>query len=228
LIVSQPTPSPKGHSGGAQQTGGSNPTGKPSDGSGDGTTEKKTSNTAVIAGAVAGSVLGTGLIAAVAFLLYRRKKMAQANAAAPPVVVAEDGKPELDNTSIAPPPAGSPSPSMIKLRVDDVSPVSGISSPNSPYGSELAAQTRFGPPPPMPELHSPAAYPRTSELPERNFHLSAAHHEAYSQQIYEVPGQYRPPVSGPRHPGMGWQSGPVPNAYEMDGGYAGSQEPHAR
>jgi cbb3-type cytochrome oxidase subunit 3 len=226
--VSQPTPSPKGHSGGAQQTGGSDPTGKPSDGSGDGTTGKQTSNTAVIAGAVVGAVLGTAVIAGVAFFIYRQKKKTQANAANAPVVVADNAKPELDSTSIAPPPAGSPSPSMMKMRMDDVSPVSGISSPSSPYGSELAAQTPFRPPPPMPELRSSTIYSNTTELPGQSIHSSVTHYEAHSQQIHEAPGQYRPPMSGPGQPGMGWQSGPVPNAYEMDGGYAGSQEPHAR
>ncbi|KAI0395477.1 hypothetical protein F5Y17DRAFT_423085 [Xylariaceae sp. FL0594] len=228
--VSQPTPSPKPHSGGAQQTSsqaGSAPTATPSStgpdgaetgagaGSGDGSTQKATSNTAVIAGAVAGSVIGTGLIAAVAFLLYRRRKKAEANAANPPIALADEGKPELDSTSVAPGTAGSLSPSMQKLRMDDVSPVSAISGPNSPYGSELAAYP-----------------PRTTELPERNFHPSATHHEALSQQIYEAPGQHQapPPSSGGQGNagGMGWQSGPVPNAYEMDGGYTGPKDPHAR
>ncbi|TGJ79497.1 hypothetical protein E0Z10_g9261 [Xylaria hypoxylon] len=168
------------------------------------TSENIMSNTGVIAGAVVGAVGGTALIAAVAFLLYRRKKKAQQAAATAPSGL-DDVKPELDSTSIPPRPTGSPSPSMMKNRMDDISPVSAVSSPYAP--------------PPMPELHNQA--PPTPELHgrEAQFQQRTAH-EAYSQQVYEAPGQTRPMVSrahGQPVSAVGWQSGPVPHAYEMDG-----------
>ncbi len=162
--------------------------------------ENAMSNTSVIAGAVVGSVGGTALIAVVAFLLYRRSKKTKQEA---PIALGsiDEGKPELDSTSVAPPPpTGSPSPSITKSRMEAISPVSAVSSPYTP--------------PPMPELYNQP--PRTSELQGRESQRPA--YEAYSQQVYEVPGQ-------PRPTGLSWQSGPVPNAYEMDGS---QPSPHAR
>ncbi|KAI8631233.1 hypothetical protein F5Y19DRAFT_24927 [Xylariaceae sp. FL1651] len=195
-------------------------------------------NTAVIAGAVVGAVLGTALIAVVAFLIYRRSKKAKASLPDPaPDVVAENTKPELDSTSIAPPPAvsTSPSPSVMKNRMENPSPVSAMSGYNSPHGSELPGQSPFPPPPPpMPELHNQNAYPQTSELQGHNAYSRQTTSVASSQQVYEAPGQHQQPVheahgqSRSELQVMGWQSGPVAHAYEMDGGYGGQQETHAR
>ena len=167
------------------------------------TTDITMSNTAVIAGAVVGSVGGTALIALIAFLLYRRsRKTKQAEAAAP--TVSETGKPELDSTSVAQPPTASSSPSLKKSPIEDVSPV-------SPYA-----------PPPMPELHNQP--PPTPELHGRETQRIA--YEAYSQQVYEAPGQTRTMVSEAHGlQGMGWQSGPVPQAYEMDASDIRNQTP---
>ncbi|KAI8947579.1 hypothetical protein F4801DRAFT_559969 [Xylaria longipes] len=217
---SQETSSPQTRTSGAQKTS------KPSSGLNDnnntnGTTTTSgntTSNTAVIAGAVVGSVGGTALIAVVAFLLYRRSKKAQQAAALAPDI-SDNGKPELDSTSVALLPTGSPSPSMMKNRMESSSPVSAISSPYAP--------------PPMPELHNQA--PRTPELHGQEAISPQTPHEAYSQQLYEAPGQSRPQVAEAHGQpmselqGMGWQSGPVPHAYEMDAGDDRSHpSPHAR
>ncbi|KAI3324371.1 hypothetical protein HD806DRAFT_494897 [Xylariaceae sp. AK1471] len=232
--ISQPSPTAKTPTSGPNQTGklsASGPGSSPSNGSGDGqnntsngmTGGNTMSNTGVIAGAVVGAVIGTALIAVVAFLLYRRSRKAKAEVAAfVPVVVPEsdNAKPELDNTSIAPPPAVSPSLSMMKNRMENSSPVSAISGLNSPHGSELPGQSPFQQPPPMPELHNQAAYSQTSELQGQSKYSLQTRHEAYSQQVYNAHG---PPMSELH--GMGWQSGPVSNAYEMD---AGQQSPHAR
>ncbi|KAI0808564.1 hypothetical protein GGR55DRAFT_651910 [Xylaria sp. FL0064] len=189
----------------ASRTNGAQKTNTPGSGNGTDTgTTSQATNTGVIAGAVVGAIAGTALIALVAFLLYRRSKkakQAEASAAAAP----DAGKPELDSTSVAPPPTGSPSPSIAKTRMEDVSPVSAVSSPYAP--------------PPMPELHNQP--PATPELHGREAQRMA--HEAYSQQVYEVSGHTRSTISEAHGQpmselqGMGWQSGPVPHAYEMDG-----------
>ncbi|KAI0441377.1 hypothetical protein F4803DRAFT_523581 [Xylaria telfairii] len=208
------------------RTNGAQQTGKPGSGASgnnntNGTTtmtETTMSNTAVIAGAVVGAVVGTAIIAVIAFLLYRRSKKAQQAAATPPAI-SDNGKPELDSTSIAPPPAGSPSPSMFKNRMENSSPISAVSSPYAP--------------PPMPELHNQG--PRTPELHGHEAVSPQTPHEANSQQLYEAPGQHRPQVvEAHGQPmselqGMGWQSGPVPHAYEMDASDSRTHStPHAR
>lgn len=175
---------------GVQETGKSDS----SDNDGDGS---MSTSTAVIAGAVVGAVVGTALIALVAFLLYRRSKKAQTAASAP--AVPDAGKPELDSTAIVAPTSGSPSPSITKNEMIGSSPVSVLSSP---YAVPSAA-----------ELHNQR--PRTPVLQSPDAPSPQTPHEAHSQQVYEAPGQFRPPVPG--HQGMGWQSGPIPNAYEMDG-----------
>ncbi|KAI0429064.1 hypothetical protein F5Y09DRAFT_311372 [Xylaria sp. FL1042] len=190
------------------RTNGAQKTNTPGSGNGtnaDSNATSQTANTGVIAGAVVGSVAGTALIALAAFLLYRRSKKAkQAEASA--TAVPDAGKPELDSTSVAPAPTGSPSPSIVKNRMEDVSPVSAVSSPYAP--------------PPMPELHNQP--PATPELHGREAQRMA--HQAYSQQVYEVSGQTGSTVSEAHGQpmselqGMGWQSGPVAHAYEMDGG----------
>ncbi|KAI0449209.1 hypothetical protein F5B21DRAFT_520558 [Xylaria acuta] len=215
---SQETSLPQTRTSGAQLTG--KPSSAVNDNNNNGTMtgENTMSNTAVIAGAVVGAVVGTALIAVVAFLLYRRSKKAQQAAALAPVV-SDDGKAELDSTSVAPPPAGSPSPSMMKYRMENSSPISAISSPYTP--------------PPMPELHSQA--PRTPELHGQEAISPRTPREAYSEQVYEAPGQFRPqaaeahgqPMSELQ--GIGWRSGPVPQAYEMDASDdRGHPPPHAR
>ncbi|RWA13652.1 hypothetical protein EKO27_g1444 [Xylaria grammica] len=210
--VSEATSAPQSRSSGAHETSqpgsGSGNDANTTDADSNGATSESTmSNTGVIAGAVVGAVGGTALIALVAFLLYRRKKKAQQAAAAVPTA-SDIIKPELDSTSIAPPPTGSPSPSTTEKRMDGVSPVSPVSSPYAP--------------PPMPELHNQP--PATPELHGRETQPPPqTAHEAYSQQIYEAHGQPRPiipeahgkPVSELQD--MGWQSGPVPQPYEMDG-----------
>ncbi|KAI0533423.1 hypothetical protein GGR58DRAFT_521577 [Xylaria digitata] len=218
--VSEATSSPQTRTSGAHQTT------QPGSGNGasdsNGTSETTMSNTAVIAGAVVGAVVGTALIAVIAFLLYRRKKKAQQAAAAAPTA-SDNVKPELDSTSIAPPPTGSPSPSMAKNRMDDISPVSAVSSPYAPpLMPELHNQ-----PPPTPELHGREAV--SPQSPQQTAH------EAYSQQVYEAHGQPRTIISEAHGQpvselhGMGWQSGPVPHAYEMDGSDTRNQpSPHAR
>ncbi|KAI0405054.1 hypothetical protein F4802DRAFT_195416 [Xylaria palmicola] len=213
-------------SSGAQETSKINPdmdnnTNNDTDANNNGTTTESMntmSNTTVIAGAVVGSVVGTALIAVVAFLLYRRSKKTEAAALAPPAV--EDaGKSELDNTSISPGSSASPGADMMKNRMENSSPVSAMSSPYVP--------------PPMPELHSQA--PRMPELLGHDAQSPLTPHEAYSQQLYEAPGQSRPPVvEAHGQPmselqGMGWQSGPVPQAYEMDASdNRNYPPPHAR
>ncbi|KAI0545016.1 hypothetical protein F4679DRAFT_588945 [Xylaria curta] len=203
------------------QTSGAQQTSKSSSSSGVSTngtmTDDKTmssSNTAVIAGAVVGSVVGTSIIAIAAFLLYRRRKKAQS---AP--IVPDNGKPELDSTSIAPPPVGSSSHSMTDNRMDNASPVSAVSGA---YAH-----------PPMPELHNQA--PRTPELHGQEAVSPKTPHEAHSRHLYEAPGQSQPQVveahGQPRSElqGMGWQSGPVPHAYEMDANDGRHQPPpHAQ
>ncbi|KAI1183487.1 hypothetical protein F5B17DRAFT_443402 [Nemania serpens] len=179
-----------GSAGGSSSNNNNNGTSSGANGSAAGTT---TSNTAVIAGAVVGSVAGTALIALAAFLLYRRSKKAQAKAPEP--AGSDDAKPELDSTPIVPRPGGSPSPSMMKDRMENTSPISAMSSPYAP--------------PPMPELHNQA--PRTPELPGQGAVSPRTPKEAYGQQIHEAQGY---PMSELQ--GMGWQSGPVPHAYEMD------------
>lgn len=177
------------------------------------------SNTAVIAGAVVGAVVGTAIIAVIAFLLYRRSKMHNR----PQLLrrYSDNGKPELDSTSIAPPPPGSPSPSMFKNRMDNSSPISAVSSPYAP--------------PPMAELHNQG--PRTPELHGHEAISPQTPHDAKSQQLYGygAPGQHRPQVFEAHGQqmselqGMGWQSGPVPHAYEMDASDSRSYAPpHAR
>ncbi|KAI0973414.1 hypothetical protein F4678DRAFT_426651 [Xylaria arbuscula] len=194
------------------RTNGAHQTSTPGSGNAsNGTTSNVTSmsNTGVIAGAVVGSVGGTSLIALAAFLLYRRSKKPKQEEA-PAAAASGNGKPELDSTSIAPLTTGSPSPSIAKTRFDDVSPVSAVSSPYAP--------------PPMPELHNQP--PPTPELLGREAQRTA--HEAYSQHVYEAHGQSRSMVSELH--GMGWQSGPVAQAYEMDGSSDSSRNqlsPHA-
>ena len=131
---------------------------------------------------------------------------------------------------------GHPSP-VPSPRPDTISPISGGNSPYSPpppHGAELHGQH----PPPFPPAN-------TSELQGQNAYQmqptyagshppSPGHvqqypgvQEAYSQPIYEVPGQQQRPIyqadSRPVHPpraelqGMGWQSGPVNEYHEMDG-----------
>ncbi|KAI1326560.1 hypothetical protein F5Y16DRAFT_226612 [Xylariaceae sp. FL0255] len=212
-----------------------------SSGSGSGSGSGSSSNVGIIAGAVVGAVLGTVLIAVVAFLLYRRSKKAQQassstyTAVPPAVPPTGPGKPELDNTSGALRPTPSPSPSAFKDGTPSVSPV-----PNqpSPYG-QPPSQSPFRPQQTA-ELHNQTAYPpgtynRPTELqvPQRYNHQapSQVHNQtAYAQpselqtpggynyhQAYEVPGhgQNSPPVQ--EMPGVSWQSGPVPQTYEMDG-----------
>ncbi|KAI1758458.1 hypothetical protein F4782DRAFT_478178 [Xylaria castorea] len=199
------------------RTSGAQQTSQPSSGintNGTTTDEKPTSNTAVIAGAVVGSVIGTTLIAVVAFLIYRRSKKTH-----PAPVASDNGKPELDSTSIAPPPVGSSSHSMMENRMENSSPVSAIS------GSYAH--------PPMPELHNQA--PRTPELQGKEAVSPQTPHEAYGRQLYEAPGQSQPRVAEAHGQpmselqGVGWQSGPVPHAYEMDANDGRYQPPpHAR
>ncbi|KAI0182785.1 hypothetical protein EV127DRAFT_354119 [Xylaria flabelliformis] len=201
------------------QTSGAQQTSKPVSSSGISTNgtmtdEKTMSNTAVIAGAVVGSVVGTAIIAIAAFLLYRRKKKAHTVS-----VVPDNGKPELDSTSIAALPVGSSSHSMTDNRMDNSSPVSAMSGA---YAH-----------PPMPELHNQA--PRTPELHGQEAVSPQTPHEAHSRQLYEAPGQSRPQVveahGQPRSElqGMGWQSGPVSHAYEMDADNGRHQPPpHAQ
>ncbi|KAI0466518.1 hypothetical protein F4859DRAFT_526616 [Xylaria cf. heliscus] len=214
---SQETSSPQTRTNGAQETG------KSGSGANDNNTNNTTttgentmSNTAVIAGAVVGAVVGTALIAVVAFLIYRRSKKAQQAAALAPAI-SDNGKPELDSTAVAPPPTGSPSPSMMKNRMENSSPVSAASGPYAP---------------PMAELHNQA--PRTPELHGQEAVSPQTPHEAYSQQLHEAPGQFRPQVAEAHGQpmselqGMGWQSGPVPHAYEMDASNGRSHPaPHA-
>ncbi|KAI1116564.1 hypothetical protein F5Y14DRAFT_407178 [Nemania sp. NC0429] len=186
------TSSPQTRSKGAQETGKVGASGNDTSPDGPVTTM---SNTGVIAGAVAGSVLGTALIALAAFLLYRRSKKAQAKASTT-AAADDDAKPELDSTPIVPRTSGSPSPSMMKDRMENASPISAMSG--SPYA-----------PPPMPELHNQP--PRTPELHGQGAPSPRTPNEAYGREIHEA-NSY--PMSELQ--GMGWQSGPVPHAYEMD------------
>ncbi|KAI0164005.1 hypothetical protein GGR57DRAFT_272348 [Xylariaceae sp. FL1272] len=222
-----------GGSGGSSSSSGGSSSSS-SSGAGSNKTKKK-SNTGTIAGAVVGAVLGTALAAVSAFTVYRKSRKNKAASAAAvehvPSQTSEgpdNGKSELASTTVAIPPSVSPAGTNHSRKENNISPVSGYSSP---HGSELQAHSPFGPPPPMPpnmselqsqtgygrptELHNQTAYPRPSELQAPN----AYPQETSGQQVYEAPGQHQPQYS------QGYQSGPVAQSYEMDGGSHDYQQP---
>ncbi|KAI5866034.1 hypothetical protein GGS23DRAFT_555142 [Durotheca rogersii] len=196
------------------------------------------SNTGTIVGAVVGVVGGLIVVGLAVFIFRRRaqhnKNPNVASAAGPEV---GGGKPELDGSGFVPAPGPtSPSPSTLEAhaatRMDNVSPVSAHSSPPK---SELPSQGAF---PPSPiglqpsELHNQNMYSQTQELQAqsanpsqmRGPHSPYGGQEALGQPIYEAPGQQQPPTyeayGQPRSElqGMSWQSGPVTQYHEMDGG----------
>ncbi|KAI2617750.1 hypothetical protein GGR54DRAFT_193202 [Hypoxylon sp. NC1633] len=225
-----------------KQSGGSS-SGSSSGSSGGGSTVQSThkSNTGTIAGAVVGGVVGLVASGLSAFFLWRRRRRNQANnQAISPSVGPETGgdKPELDSTAIAPAPPASPRPSAVKeqaiARVENISPVSAQSSPNT---SELQGHSAYSPPPvpQVPELHNQNIYSQTSELQGQDAHASQTQgqhptyspQEAYGQPVYEASSQSEPQVyeaqGQPRSElqGMDWQSGPVAEFHELDGAHRG-------
>ncbi|KAI0593550.1 hypothetical protein F4775DRAFT_577532 [Biscogniauxia sp. FL1348] len=180
--------------------------------SGSGSTQA--SNVRTIVGAVVGVVVGLILIALAAFFFWRRSQRAksqnQANMAA-----GSSGfdKPELDNTAVGQAPGTSPSMSTVQAhgvpRSDNVSPVSGHSSPYT----ELQGHNSYPPPPAIAsELHNQNIYARTSELQTPGVNSPQTPHEAHGQPVSELHG-------------MGWQAGPVAQYHEMDGANTMHQHP---
>jgi hypothetical protein len=140
-------------------------------------------------------------------------------------------------------------------RVDNVSPVSAHGGSTLAPHSELQGQNAFAPPPPQhPELQGQNAYPPPQQYPPQypqpfpqrpelagqyaypQQSYPSPPSEAYGQQVYEAPGQSRlqmyeaagQPVQ-PQQTNQGWQSGSVVNQYhEMDSGWNGQGQPHAR
>ncbi|KAI1490516.1 hypothetical protein F5X96DRAFT_679049 [Biscogniauxia mediterranea] len=175
----------------------------------------QSSNVRAIVGAVIGVVVGLILIALAAFFFWRRsqktKRQNQANMAA-----GSSGfdKPELDNTAINQAPGANHIMSAVQAhgvpRSDNVSPVSGHSSP---YTSELQGHNSHPPPPVIAsELQNQNIYARTSELQGQGVYSPQTPHEAHGQPISELHG-------------MGWQAGPVAQYHEMDGANTTHQHP---
>lgn len=190
------------------------------------------SNVGLIVGVVIGGVAGIAVICFIAFFFRKRSQRNQDHGQAASSSTGPDiaGKPELDGTGAGL--AGDISPSTLKTqaasRIDNVSPISAYSSPNT---SELQGQdTRPLQPsvPQVPELYAQnlqgqeqSAYsPHTQSQPTPH-----APQEACGQQIHEASGQHQPQVyeahGQPRSElqGVSWQSGPVAPFYEMDGAH---------
>ncbi|KAI1268123.1 hypothetical protein F5Y18DRAFT_279075 [Xylariaceae sp. FL1019] len=235
--------SSSGSDGSSSSGGGSSSSGGSSSNGGTNKKKKSKSSTAAIAGGVIGAIIGAALLAVAAFLRYRKsKKNTRDSAAAMEQTPQEisggpnNGKMELDSTTVAIPPSVSPAITNNSRKENNISPVSGYSSP---HGSELHAHSPFGPPPPMPqnmselqnqtaygrpsELHNQTAYPRPSELQAPN----AYPQETSGQQVHEAPGQNQPQYGYGRSElqGLSHQSGPVGQSYEMDGSSHGYQQP---
>ncbi|KAI1777156.1 hypothetical protein F4818DRAFT_409404 [Hypoxylon cercidicola] len=189
------------------------------------------SNIGTIVGAVIGGVAGLAVICFVAFFFWKRsgRNQGHGQTESPSTGPETAGKPELDGTGAGL--AGGISPSTLKAqtvsRVDNVSPVSAFSSPNT---SELQGQNTHPPVPQVPELHAQnlqgqgqSAY--SSQI--QNQQIPYALQEAHGQQIYEASGENQPQVyeahGQPRSElqGVSWQSGPVAPFYEMDGSHRG-------
>ncbi|OTB12143.1 hypothetical protein K445DRAFT_321405 [Daldinia sp. EC12] len=176
------------------------------------------SNTGTIVGAVVGVLAGIGLVGLVIFFFWRRRRYGQNGGQTVPQPIGPEysGKPELD---------GSPNPDVLKnqevTRVDNVSPVSAYSSPNT---SELQGHSAY-PQPPVPQMPELRGQDHASQMPSPVSPYTPQ--EAHSQPVYEAPAQQKPQVyeahGQPRSelPGMGWQSGPVAEVHEVDGGYRG-------
>ncbi|CAJ2504974.1 Uu.00g123680.m01.CDS01 [Anthostomella pinea] len=261
--VNGPTETGGSGSGGSTGSGGSGSgssgsnSGGSSGGSGSGGTSSRAgggSHVGAIVGAVVGVLVALALAAVVFWFFRRRSRAAKAQASQPAAMpTGHDsgaGKPELDSTAVAPPPpAVSPSASTLKtntpMRADNVSPISGYSSPQTSELQGLGnAHGQYPPPPPpvpqVSELHSQNMHSQTSELQGQGAHATASPHgqttpqEAHGRPVFEAPGQGRPPVpeahGQPRSElqGMGWQAGPVSHLHEMDGGYGGHQQSQAR
>lgn len=178
--------------------------------SGGGGSNGGSNNTGAIVGGVVGGVGGLALIAAVVFFFWRRSRKAKIQVATNVESDVGAGKPELDSTAaaaaLASPPSSSPSPSALKgqppSRADNVSPVSAHNT------SELHGQNSFD-----------ARAAATSNHP---LYSSAGHNaqEAFSQQVYEAPVQHPTQVHEMHAQSntTNWQSGPVLQYHEMDGG----------
>ncbi|KAI1806248.1 hypothetical protein F4811DRAFT_511208 [Daldinia bambusicola] len=176
------------------------------------------SNTSTIVGAVVGTLAGIAFIGLVAFFFWRRRRYNQSGDRIVPQTVVQEytGKPELD---------GNPNPDALKdqeaTRIDNVSPVSAYSSPNT---SELQGYNAY-PQPPIPQMPELRGQDYAPQMPSPVSPHSPQ--EANSQPVYEAPAQHKPQVheahGQPRSelPGMGWQSGPVTEFHEVDGGYRG-------
>ncbi|KAI5918145.1 hypothetical protein F4810DRAFT_603256 [Camillea tinctor] len=170
-----------------------------------GSNSSQSSNVRTIVGAVVGVVVGLIIIAFLAFFFWRRSQKAKQKQAG---MMAGDGgfdKPELDNTAVNQTPGSSPSTGFAQAngapRSDNVSPVSGHSSPYT----ELQGHNSFPPPSAMAsELHNQNIYARTSELQGQGVYSPQTPHEAHGQPVSELHG-------------MGWQAGPVAQFHEMDG-----------
>ncbi|KAL7622483.1 hypothetical protein AAE478_007989 [Parahypoxylon ruwenzoriense] len=197
------------------------------------------SNTGTIVGAVVGVVAGLIIIGLAAFFIWRRSRQNQ-NQMASPVAGPETGggKPELDGSASVPGPVSSNSSTLkdqAATRIDNVSPVSAHSLPDT---SELQGHNAYPPPHPVPqisELHDQNVYSSVQELQGQGTHPSPTlspqspytPQEAFGQPVYEAPGQQQQPVyeahgqARSELQGMTSQSGPVAQYHEMDGGYRG-------
>ena len=202
-------------------------------------------------GAVVGVVGGLALIGLSAWFFWRQSQKAKAREAASAIASNpgfESGRPELDGAVMGAvsPPSSSPRPSaskeVLSSRVENVSPISA--SANNP-ASELHAQS---PGPQMaelplggiaaqhaassrPELQGQNSYSAQTTYNAMTTSISHTTHppnpqEAASQQVYEAPVQHPTQVHEMHgQSSMNWQSGPVTQLYEMEGGPDRSHTP---
>ncbi|KAI1656384.1 hypothetical protein F4813DRAFT_364204 [Daldinia decipiens] len=176
------------------------------------------SNTGTIVGVVVGVLAALALIGLAIFFFWRQRRHSQngSQTMSQPVDSEYSGKPELD---------GSQNPDVLKTqevtRVDNVSPVSAYSSPNT---SELQGHGGY-PQPPIPQIPELRGQNHASQMPSPISPYTPQ--EAHGQPVHEAPAQTEPRVyeahGQPRSEleGMGWQSGPVTGLHEVDGGYKG-------
>ncbi|RYP71180.1 hypothetical protein DL771_004980 [Monosporascus sp. 5C6A] len=203
-----------------------NPSGEPSSGGPNG--QRAASNTGAIVGAVVGAVVGLAFIAAGAFFIWRHSRKAKSAVNADGDLRTGTGKPELDGTVVAvgpvPPPTSSPSPSgwnkQPPSRTDNISPVSTQQKTSELHAQSPATQAS--------ELHAQSPGPQMSELHGQNglpsqtanaYFPASGPQQAFGQPVYEAPVQHPTQVHEMHgQPDTSWQSGPIMQYHEMDGG----------